>query len=235
VTKLGEHVKWCSIDDVIFILDILTGEYHGLGPDQTRLWSVLFSKEGSGPANIGHSVPWEDRDALVSSLQAKGWLEEGSKLLRKPGITLRLSPSIDAFYCLMRTALTLRSSSFHAAYSWAKQCSAAPLLGQRQAMTAFQLEAAMEHFHCAERFWISRGAARDCLPRSLALFAYLRRCGLPAKHVIGVKRFPFAAHAWVEVEAKPLLAARQHGATLNTVTTVDGELESEFVPIAELE
>lgn len=38
----------------------------------------------------------------------------------------------------------------------------------------------------------------DCLPRSLAIYVLLRRQGVPATLRIGVKRFPFAAHAWVE-------------------------------------
>ena len=38
----------------------------------------------------------------------------------------------------------------------------------------------------------------DCLPRSLAIYVLLRRQGVPAMLRIGVKRFPFAAHAWVE-------------------------------------
>ena len=38
----------------------------------------------------------------------------------------------------------------------------------------------------------------NCLPRSLAIYVLLRRQGVPAVLRIGVKRFPFAAHAWVE-------------------------------------
>ena len=38
----------------------------------------------------------------------------------------------------------------------------------------------------------------DCLPRALAIFVLLRARGLPAKLCIGVKRYPFGAHAWVE-------------------------------------
>lgn len=38
----------------------------------------------------------------------------------------------------------------------------------------------------------------DCLPRALTVFLLLRRKGVPATLRIGVKRFPFAAHAWVE-------------------------------------
>ena len=38
----------------------------------------------------------------------------------------------------------------------------------------------------------------DCLPRALATYLLLRRRGVPATLRIGVKRYPFGAHAWVE-------------------------------------
>ena len=45
--------------------------------------------------------------------------------------------------------------------------------------------------------WRSR---LDCLPRSLAVYWVLRRRGLPSELVMGVKKNPFGAHAWVEVD-----------------------------------
>ena len=39
---------------------------------------------------------------------------------------------------------------------------------------------------------------RDCLPTALATFTLLRRQGIPAELCFGVKKFPFAAHTWVE-------------------------------------
>ncbi len=45
--------------------------------------------------------------------------------------------------------------------------------------------------------WRSR---LDCLPRSLAVYWVLRRRGLPSELVMGVKKDPFGAHAWVEVD-----------------------------------
>src|SRR5260370_5939261 len=39
----------------------------------------------------------------------------------------------------------------------------------------------------------------DCLPRSLALFLLLKKL-LPVELCIGVKKFPFSGHAWVEYE-----------------------------------
>ena len=38
----------------------------------------------------------------------------------------------------------------------------------------------------------------DCLPRALATYLLLRRRGISARLHIGVKRYPFGAHAWVE-------------------------------------
>ena len=40
----------------------------------------------------------------------------------------------------------------------------------------------------------------DCLPRALAIFVLLRSQGVPATLHIGVKRYPFGAHAWVECQ-----------------------------------
>jgi hypothetical protein len=45
--------------------------------------------------------------------------------------------------------------------------------------------------------WLPR--APLCLPRSIATTRLLRRCGVPAVMVIGVRRIPAGGHAWVEV------------------------------------
>ncbi len=44
----------------------------------------------------------------------------------------------------------------------------------------------------------------QCLEQSLALFLLLRRRGVPAELRIGVQPFPFAAHAWVEHDGRPI-------------------------------
>jgi hypothetical protein len=41
-----------------------------------------------------------------------------------------------------------------------------------------------------------------CLQRSAAATKLLRRHGIPAEMVIGAKRMPLRAHAWVEVEGR---------------------------------
>jgi hypothetical protein len=39
---------------------------------------------------------------------------------------------------------------------------------------------------------------QDCLPKAVTTFELLRRQGLPARLCFGVRKFPFAAHSWVE-------------------------------------
>ena len=39
-----------------------------------------------------------------------------------------------------------------------------------------------------------------CLEQALALFLVLRRRGVPAEIRVGVQPYPFAAHAWVELD-----------------------------------
>jgi hypothetical protein len=52
------------------------------------------------------------------------------------------------------------------------------------------------------RFYVIRRKAKDCLPRAFTVFHLLRREGLPASLFIGVKKFPFSAHSWVECEGR---------------------------------
>ncbi|MGS2750591.1 lasso peptide biosynthesis B2 protein [Bacillus zanthoxyli] len=47
-------------------------------------------------------------------------------------------------------------------------------------------------------FWFMGNA--QCLHRSLIGFKLLRQDGLPVQLVVGVRKFPFSSHAWVEFE-----------------------------------
>jgi hypothetical protein len=41
-----------------------------------------------------------------------------------------------------------------------------------------------------------------CLQKSAATVCLLRRCGIPARMVIGAQKLPFKAHAWVEIDGQ---------------------------------
>jgi hypothetical protein len=49
-----------------------------------------------------------------------------------------------------------------------------------------------------------------CLERSLMLYWYLRRAGVPAEYRMGVQMYPFLAHAWVEYEGVPINDVPEH-------------------------
>jgi hypothetical protein len=71
------------------------------------------------------------------------------------------------------------------------------------------VELARAAFLRAENFYLRRRAPNDCLPRTLALYAYMRGLGVPVVHRIGARRFPsFRCHAWVEYDGAPILDQR---------------------------
>jgi len=49
------------------------------------------------------------------------------------------------------------------------------------------------------RYYRSR---KDCLPKSLTIYYLVRKQGIDASLCIGVKKFPFAGHAWVEYRGR---------------------------------
>jgi hypothetical protein len=49
-----------------------------------------------------------------------------------------------------------------------------------------------------------------CLERSLALFYFARRAGIPVTYHHGVQPLPFAAHAWVEFEGRVINDTDEH-------------------------
>lgn len=44
----------------------------------------------------------------------------------------------------------------------------------------------------------------DCLPKALATYRFLRLRRIPVELCIGVAKYPFAGHAWVEYEGRIL-------------------------------
>jgi hypothetical protein len=108
-----------------------------------------------------------------------------------------------ALMCLVLAQRTLKRHGFSAAY---RQTSAAPR-GRRSGV----LDRVIKSFLAAENLFVARRAPDDCLVRSLALFRFLKLFDVAAHHVIGVRRLPFGAHAWVERDGVPVLQDNVHG------------------------
>jgi hypothetical protein len=110
-----------------------------------------------------------------------------------------------AVHALAATWRSLRADGFGPTYERYARIPVAP--------AASAPGACVRAFVRAENVWPSKRAPDDCLLRSLALFRYLRGEGVAAEHVIGVWRFPFLAHAWVECGGAPMLDERVSGFT----------------------
>lgn len=67
----------------------------------------------------------------------------------------------------------------------------------------FVINRTVDAVRAATRYYYRR--RRDCLPRALTACLLLWRGGVPATLHIGVKRYPFGAHAWVECDGQTVL------------------------------
>lgn len=107
-----------------------------------------------------------------------------------------VSMTIEAFAELVRCDVRLRGGDFSRLGPWIR--------------TSWPRQAGGEAPDIAGTFvavaraalWYPR--ATLCLPRAAAATRLLRRRGVPAKLVIGVRHTPFAAHAWVEIDSIPV-------------------------------
>jgi hypothetical protein len=142
----------------------------------------------------------QDYDTFVDGLLTDNILvrcETPKMPARVAGADRRMvsAPTWNAWDCLCRTVGSLRIRGLASTYD-----RYARLGARRPAADNRNLPAMLAAFSYAENFMTLKRAPRDCLPRSLALFRFLRRRGYPSRHFIGVDTDPFAAHAWVELD-----------------------------------
>ncbi len=196
--KLTPHIRWVDIEGRIFIIDLRRGEYFGLDKAHADAWRALAIQ-----TNSDQDISGANRDHLLAAARARGWLAvspEDHKHLprsrrRKVSHLVHLFPPLGALMSLVRAYASMRVFGFEKTYTWARSAAHYPT---RATSDHSQLESAKAVFLNAERFIISRWGMEDCLPRSLALFVFLRAMGFRVRHCIGIRCFPFAAHGWVE-------------------------------------
>ncbi|HTU43602.1 MAG TPA: lasso peptide biosynthesis B2 protein [Bryobacteraceae bacterium] len=189
------------------ILDLNTQAFYALDEVGTAMWSALAETPDINAAfsslqdqfEVEASRLGEDLDHFIARCQALKFVDDVSadgpsemgcsanawRMPARPFI-------LNALFSLVSTHFSLRVFGFRRVY---ESCSAL----QQSPTTPRDIAHATSAFVRAENLFISRRAPNDCLLRSLALFRFLRRCGFAAEHVIGVRRVPFAVHAWVEV------------------------------------
>lgn len=190
----------------------------------SALWSVLTGIDDAVTAFERIAARYDvdeprfhtDLEAFARRCVAEGLLEHAGSSERVPAADGAVaSPSararavvprtLRALTSLVATQRALARDGFARTYDrYALLPAAADAVPLREALSAFGR---------AENFFVARRAPDDCLARSLALYRFLRSAGVCAVHVIGVRRFPFAAHAWVECDGAEVLATTSCGFT----------------------
>lgn len=220
-------VRWMRSGDIAFLLDLNSGKFLAFEAIAVLFWSAIIRGEGierfTAQIADAYAVP-PDRVAadladFRSALIARNLLtattppppveSESAATLGNPRRLARVPAFLHAATTLLRIRYALHQYGFRHAYDVAVSAAAIrPYSRHHRGWTSgstSQIESLTRTFL---RLYAvaSRGRnSTDCLPRSLALFVFLRERGINATHVIGLRPRPFVAHAWVEVEGAPAL------------------------------
>lgn len=116
-------------------------------------------------------------------------------------------------FALLKLALGL--AGFGRTHRWIVQSSA----------TAVDQDARDDAFVRRAEYRVALAAAlypghAACLERSLMLYWYLRRAGVPVAYRMGVQMYPFLAHAWVEHRGVPINDVPEHVALFRPIEGV---------------
>lgn len=191
-------IRWCEIDGIVFVLDLKSDVFSALNAQLSSEW-IEYSRTGKLAQSVNEV------------LAERGWRFSDDAPKTPVPSTLSTvnykTPLLRAVSCLTHARKNLRDRGLSETVDWAER---------HQAITTQRsLESALTSFRFAEGVLPNRKGDLDCLPRSLALFSMLRGYGFSVCHKIGLYRYPFSAHAWVECDGTKVLereAPRDDGA-----------------------
>jgi hypothetical protein len=207
---LPAEIFFKEIEGFLIVLDIRTEAYYMFDPVGALMWKALLVTSNETEAlQVIQNEYSIDRAHLTADLEEfrKRCLEQGFLQNEKKESNGRIQPSLlfvadhprfltlRAWWCLFRTVRSLSVNGFSRVY---REYALLPIPQERTEGSNDLLTRALAAFTTAENFFLIKHAPKDCMPRSLALFRFLRSVGLRVEHCIGVRRFPFYAHAWVE-------------------------------------
>lgn len=200
--KPAPTIRFAFVDGIVVVLDFATQNYFALNEKGSAIWrAFLDGAEASDDA---------EARAFLDECRYRGLIIDDDKCAPAPPNVSRAGKSPPAFAsaglwtplaitCLWRAARQLRVRGFAAVHAMHLALDARLPAGR----PAADLDDALPAFYRGESVVPMPGAPDDCLPRSLALFAYLRSLGFAAVHLIGVRRYPsLTMHAWVEVDGR---------------------------------
>jgi hypothetical protein len=207
----SDQVRSRIVDGLAVILDLRHGSYVILDKVATAMWRVLLTAAPQDRISIlerQFAVPAArlatDLETFANRCVERGFLaERPAPPVVRPALdrSRRGATALRAWWSLLATTRALAKNGFSTTYRRYSGL-AKPVAEGRQLDD--MLRRAERAFARAEHFFVMRTAPKDCLPRSLALYRFMLSAGIPVDHCIGVMRFPFAAHAWVECRGRVL-------------------------------
>jgi hypothetical protein len=199
--RISDKVRYVNAEGLGVVLDLRTARYLVLDDRATLLFEHLTAgRSVDAPADVILRFANRCRDL--------GWLYDAehertlSSRSYRPAKPTRGPAFIEAVISLLWAKRAL-ADGFASAYE--------RLPTEQRRIGATSIEQLLRAFLRAETLVTFDSQPDDCLPRSIALYRLLVRRGLHVRHIIGVRRVPFAAHAWVEYEGRPLLDHRVKG------------------------
>jgi hypothetical protein len=192
--RAAGHVRYAVLDGYVVILDLRAGNYIALDEHASADWIRLL--EHVGPRTLSG-----DEAAFFDRCERRGYLTRAAAARRGKPTIVRRVPMLPlvayAIFALIAMDKRLKKRGFAREYDNLSRL--APRASSETRAEVLRAESAIAF---AENFTVAQVTARDCLPRSLAIYRTLLQGGLAPIHRIGVSRLPFEAHAWVECGGK---------------------------------
>ena len=225
-------IRFADIDGLTVIMDLNTEDYYVFNETATLFWSLII--ENDGDLMVGAQALKGNRQTATNILEKRlhtffaDCLEHGFLTQNRPVVDQFESKgcfrsksnrflTLQAWWNLVLTAYYYRVNGFARTYN-----NYAQLRFDNSNENLDQiLKSALASFLKAENlFWYNQ-APRDCLPRSLALFRFLRSLGIQVIHYIGGRRFPgFTMHAWVEYNGNVVLDDSQQSMEYTVISSL---------------
>jgi hypothetical protein len=224
---LGSHVSRVLIDGEGVLLNQKTGKYLGLNAVGTRIVEMIqqglraeqITDRLTELYKVDKATVHRDiekflaqaakYDLLVFGPVAEPQIAGDSPLVTAPvpskdipqqGVRARRGLVIHAYFLLFIIDWRLKSHSFETVLQWLndKTNNSKPSRDVEADRSAIQqVRDAMRR---ATTFYYR--TRRDCLPNALLAYYLMKKRGVAVNFCIGVTKFPFKGHAWVEYEGK---------------------------------
>jgi hypothetical protein len=212
-------VYFAFVQDEGVIMDLVQDRYYGLGPQSAVIWKAL--QQGLAPDRIAEAIgvgsppqggelvarqleAWRDVNLVTAEAELPTELPQ-AKAMGTPALVAldqeRISSagfSWPLLIRLIRAQWWTRRVLHGRGICWVlKTIQDIPVATAQPSTRRDDVLYRMAHVYYSSRRLLMQGKD-DCLPRSLALTAALRRLGVDADICFGVRKSPFSAHAWVE-------------------------------------